>query len=400
MTDSPTFKKNTRIVTLGRSPEEFGGAVNPPLIRTSTVLFPTLKDYDAAQSGTYPGRTYGRYGTATVIALETMLAELEGADHAIITSSGVSAITTSLLSFLSTGDHLLMVDTAYDPTRKFCDNELKRLGINTTYYDPNATANELEALIQDNTKVLFVESPGSLTMEVQDVPALATVAHAHDMVVISDSTWATPLYFRPFEKGVDVSVHSATKYINGHSDAVMGAITTTDKHYNTILSTHKNLGACANSGDCYLAQRGMRTLGARMVMHQLGAIKVANWLRQRPEVAEVRYPALPGSPGHEIWKRDFTGAAGLFTILLKENYSHAALAAMLDNLQLFGMGYSWGGFESLIIPIKPGAFRTAKPWAHKGSVLRLHIGLEDADDLIADLEAGLERLNKASAQAA
>ncbi|MCC7260825.1 MAG: cystathionine beta-lyase [Alphaproteobacteria bacterium] len=385
------MKPDTKLITLGRDPEANFGAVNPPLYRTSTVIFPTLDDYDAAKKGTYKYSTYGRYGTPTTQGLEDALAELEGADHTMLTSSGVSAFTTVLLALLSAGDHLLMADSVYDPTRRFCDHELKRLGVETTYYDPTIGAG-IKALIRDNTKVVFVESPGSLTFEMQDIPAIAREAHARGALVVSDSTWATPLFFRPFEKGVDVSIHSATKYINGHSDVVMGVISTTKTHYTRILNTHKNLGACPNAGDAYLAQRGLRTMGARLRIQQESALKVAAWLRDRPEVVEVRYPALPGAPGYDLWKRDFTGASALFTILTKP-YTRPQLAAMLDGMKLLKMGYSWGGYESLMIPIDPTAIRTATPWTHKGATLRLHIGLEDVGDLISDLEEGFSRAN-------
>lgn len=387
--------KDTKLTTLGCAPDEHRGAVNTPVYRASTILFPNLSAFEAAERGESPHPSYGRYGTVSTDALEGAIAELEGTDHAIVTASGMSAITVSLMSFLRSGDHLLMVDTTYGPARRLCDHELKRFGVETTYYDPLVGAGIAE-LMRDNTKVVYLESPGSLTFEVQDIPAICEAAHARGAVVISDNTWATPMYMNPLELGIDISLHSATKYISGHSDLIMGTLACNEPHYTPLLRTFRSIGACPSGDNCYLALRGLRSMGARLRVHQESAMKAADWLKKHPLVSEVLYPALPGAPGHDLWKRDFTGATGLFSFILKKPAGHAALSAMLDNMELFGMGYSWGGFESLIIPISPQKTRTATQWARKGQGLRVHIGLENVDDLIADLEAGLSRLQKAS----
>ncbi len=385
------MKKETLLAALGSDPDVHRGAVNVPVYRASTILFPTLAEFEAAERGQSAHPSYARSGTPSSEALEKAVADLEGADHAIVTSSGLSAIVTSMLAFLNSGDHVLMVDSAYGPTRRFCDLELKRLGIETTYYDPCIGAG-ISALIRANTKVVFVESPGSLTFEVQDIPAIAKEAHAHGLVVIGDNTWGTPLFVNPFELGMDVSIHSATKYISGHSDLIMGTISCREAHYKKLLQTFRNLGTCASSDNCYLALRGLRTMSVRLKQHYKNGLLVAQWLRERGEVAEVLHPALPDAAVHDLWKRDFSGAPSLFSIVLKQNYSSEKLASMLDNLEYFGMGYSWGGFESLIIPCHPEKIRTATKWERTGTVLRLHIGLENVDDLIADLEKGFARL--------
>jgi len=387
------MKTETLLATLGCNPDDHRGAINTPAYRASTILFPNLAAFETAENNTCPYPTYGRYGTISTNTLEESLATLEGADHAIVTSSGLSAIVLALMTFLKNGDHLLMVDTTYGCTRRFCDNELKDMGVETTYYDPLIGAG-IASLIKPNTKVVFVESPGSITFEVQDIPAIAKAAHAKGAIVISDSTWGTPIYFRPYDLGVDISIHSATKYIGGHSDLVMGVVTCKKEHYGSLWKTFRNTGACPSGDNCFLAQRGMRSMGARLKQHYENGLNVAKWLKARPEVETVLHPALPDCPGHEFWKRDFSGACGLFSFVLKEQPSFAAMSAMMDNLELFGMGYSWGGFESLLIPITPHKIRTAKQWTHKGQALRIHIGLEHPDDLIRDLEKGFERLRK------
>lgn len=386
------MKKETLIATPGHDPDIHRGAVNIPVYRASTVLFPTLAEFEAAQRGECPYPTYGRFGTPSTEGLEKIIAEIEGADHSIVTSSGLSAIVASLLAFLNAGDHLLMVDSVYGPTRRLCDSELKRFGIETTYYDPCIGAG-IAALIQENTKVVFVESPGSLTFEIQDIPAICKAAHARGAVVIGDNTWGTPLFVNPFVLGMDVSIHSATKYISGHSDLLMGVISCPAVHYKRLLSTFRNFGACPSGDNCYLALRGLRTMAVRLKQHYKSGLFVAQWLKERSEVAEVLHPALPEAVGHDLWKRDFSGASSLFSIVLKKNYSEPALAAMLDGLEYFGMGYSWGGFESLIIPCNLQKIRTASKYEYSGNVLRLHIGLENTDDLISDLEKGFKRLN-------
>ncbi len=383
------MKKDTALVTLGREHHPAHGSVNPPVYHISTVLFSTLEEFEAAERGKSPIPSYGRYGSLSTQALEKALAKLEGADHALVTTSGMAAIVLVLTGLLSKGDHVLVSDSVYGPMRRFCDQELARFGIEVQYYDP-LIGKDIGALIKPNTKMVYVESPGSLTLEVQDIPAIAKEAHAKGAVVVADNTWATPLYSRPYELGVDVSIHSATKYISGHSDLLMGLITCKDAYYKRILHAFKNMGVCLGPDDTYLVHRGMRTMAVRVAHQQQTGLELAKWLKRRPEVVKVLHPALSDCPGHEIWKRDFSGATSLFSILVKP-YSQKALAAMLDGLEHYGMGYSWGGFESLIIPFTPP--RTARPWTHDGINLRIHAGLEHIDDLIADLEKGFERLN-------
>jgi cystathionine beta-lyase len=325
-----------------------------------------------------------------VKALEEAIAELEGGVRTLLTPSGLSAIATALLAFVSAGDEVLVSDSVYRPTRRFCDHVLKRLGVKTTYYDPLLGAG-IKELLGDKTKVVFAESPGSQTFEVQDVPAIAKAAHEAGALLILDNTWATPLYFKPFTHGVDVSIQAATKYIVGHADAMLGAITASEKTARAVEKVHEDLGLCPGPEDVYLGLRGLRTLGVRLAHHQQSALELARWLQARPEVERVLHPGLPSDPGHALWKRDFTGASGLFAIILKPT-SHAALARMLDGLTLFGMGYSWGGFESLILPFDPRDYRTATTWQAEGPAIRLHVGLEDIEDLKADLEAGFARL--------
>jgi len=388
------MKKETLLATSGSAPEDHGGVVNIPAYRASTILFPNLASFEAAERGEYHRSTYGRYGTPSTEALEDTINKLEGADHSIILSSGMAAIATSLLAFLRSGDHLLMVDAVYGPTRRFCDQALKRSGVETTYYDPLIGAG-IASLIKENTKVIYVESPGSLTFEVQDIPAIAKVAHEKGIIVIGDSTWGTPLYMDSFALGIDVVIHSMTKYMGGHSDLMMGVISSKEQHFKPLQQTYRHLGGCPSGDNCYLAQRGLRSMSARLKQHAENAMIVAKWLKARPEVEEVLYPALPGAPGHELWKRDFTGATSLFAFALKTKPSHAALAALIDSLELFGLGYSWGGYESLMTPFSTDT-RVATKWRYSGQGLRIHVGLEHPDDLIRDLEQGFKRMGATS----
>jgi cystathionine beta-lyase len=381
-----THKKETRLAHAGREPARFHGFVNTPIYRGSTVLFPSA----AALEANDQDFTYGRVGTPTVKALEATIAELEGGHRTLLTPSGLSAIATALLAFVAAGDEVLVADTVYRPTRRFCDNVLRRLGVTIVYYDP-VIGGAIKDLITKKTRVVFAESPGSQTFEVQDMPAIAAAAHTAGARVILDNTWATPLYFKSFAHGADVSIQAATKYIVGHADAMLGTITTTEETTPAVAKTHEDLGLCPGPEDVYLGLRGLRSLGVRLERHQKSALELARWLAERPEVARVLHPALPSHPSHALWKRDFTGSSGLFSIMLKP-VSHESLAAMLDGLELFGMGYSWGGFESLILPFDPRAYRTATTWQAEGPAVRLHVGLEDVDDLKADLDAGFARL--------
>jgi cysteine-S-conjugate beta-lyase len=381
-----TQKPDTRLAHAGRDPARYQGFVNTPIYRGSTVLFPTM----ACLEQNAQDFSYGRLGTPTVTALQSMIAELEGGHATLLAPSGLSAICTALLAFVSAGDHILVADSVYRPTRRFCDNMLKRLGVAITYYDP-VIGGGISELFINRTKLVFTESPGSQTFEVQDIPAIAQAAHARGAVVILDNTWATPLFFEPFAHGADVSIQAATKYIVGHADAMLGAITTSKETTSLVAKAHDELGLCPGPEDVYLGLRGLRSLSVRLGRHQASGLALAEWLAGRKEVARVLHPALPADPGYVLWKRDFTGASGLFSIVL-EPFSHEAVAAMLDGLELFGMGYSWGGFESLILPFDPSAYRTATTWKAEGPALRLHVGLEDIDDLKADLEAGFARL--------
>lgn len=385
----------TRVTEAGRAPFANFGIVNPPVYHASTVLFPTLAEMERISAHPYDNVYYGRSGTPTTMALETAVAELEGGDRAIATGSGLAAIAAALMAFARAGDHILMVDSAYSPTRKLCDGLLKGFGVETTYYDPCTTGAALARLMRPNTRVVFCESPGSLTFEVQDLPAIAKAAHAGGAVVMLDNSWATPLFLRPFDHGVDVVIEAATKYLVGHSDVMMGVIVCKSSHFRKLKTTAAILGAAPGPDDCYLALRGLRTLSVRLEKHQASAIKIAKWLKSRKDVGAVLHPALPGCPGHRLWKRDFLGSSGLFSFTLAKACSKAALARMVDHMDLFKMGYSWGGFESLILPADPAPFRSAVAWQAAGPLIRLHIGLEDVDDLIADLEAGLKRLKSA-----
>ncbi len=385
--DSPK-RPATRVVTAGRDPFSHHGAVNPPVYHASTILHRTV---DALENKGQP-YTYGRLSTPTIEALETAICELEAGAGTVLCPSGLQACTLAILSTVSAGDHLLVTDSVYGPTRRFCDRMLTRFGVTTSYYDPMIGAG-IEALFRPNTKAIFTESPGSHTFEVQDVPAIVECAHANNIAVILDNTWATPLLFDAMGHGVDISVMAATKYIVGHSDALMGTVTANERYLRQLRDTHANLGLCVAPDDIYLAQRGLRTLHVRLRQHEASGLTMARWLQSRPEVARVIHPALEGCPGHEIWKRDFKGASGLFGIELKP-CTDKSLAAMLDGLALFGMGWSWGGYESLVVISHPQ--RTATGFAPQGPLLRLHIGLEDPEDLKADLEAAFERLGQAS----
>jgi len=386
----PRYRKATQVVHLGRDPRRFLGAVNTPVFRASTILFSDLADLERAARGERPGISYGLHGLPTVTDLQNAMAALEGGFAALAVPSGLTATTLPLLALASPGDHVRVTDVVYGPTRRFCENHLKRLGVEVSYYDPLAGA-ALEREFRTNTRLVFAESPGSLTFEEQDVPAIAAVAHARGAQVVLDNTWASPLGFRAFDHGVDVAVHAATKYIGGHSDVLLGVIVANAATHPALHRIWTDMGIAASSDDCFLGLRGLRTLAARLAQHQASALKIAGWLRSRPEVAEVLYPALPEARGHALWKRDFTAAAGLFGVILRV-VPREGIARMLNGMRLFGMGWSWGGFESLMIPTYPDRARTVTTWHAEGPTLRLHISLENPDDLIADLEDGFARL--------
>ena len=390
MTERSRYRPATDVAHAGRDPRRYLGAVNTPVFRASTILLPTMADLERASRGEYPGLSYGLHGLPTVTDFQRALALLEGGHAALAVPSGLTATTLPLLALLKPGDHLLVTDAVYGPTRRFCDNHLRRLGIDVGYYDPLAGAAIVDAF-RPNTKLVFAESPGSLTFEVQDIRAIADAAHERGARVVLDNTWATPLGFVAFDHDVDVSVHAATKYIGGHSDVLLGAIVANADTFPALHRLWTDMGVTPSSDDCFLGLRGLRTLGVRMQRHEASAREIATWLVARPEVREVLYPALPGDRGHALWKRDFRGASGLFGVVLQP-VDGAAIGRMLDGMRIFGMGWSWGGFESLLIPTWPERARTVTRWSPGGPSLRVHVGLEDPQDLIEDLDAGFARL--------
>jgi cystathionine beta-lyase len=391
--DGQSLNAETALVTSGRDTEAQKGFVNPPVVHGSTVLYPNAADLHAHR-GEFQ---YGRHGTPTTRALQDALIALEGPQCAGVglAPSGLAAISTALLAVAKAGDHLLVCDNAYRPTRNFCNGLLARYGVETTYYDPSIGSG-IAALIKPNTKAVVTEAPGSQSFEMPDIPAIAAAAHAHGALVIDDNTWGTPLFHRSLDQGVDISIQAATKYIGGHSDIMFGTISANKKACPVVAETIRLLGVCAGPDDVYLALRGLRTLAVRLHQHHKSGLEIARWLAARPEVSRVLHPGLESDPGHAIWKRDFTGASGLFSIVLKPAPQHA-VDALLDTVKLFGMGYSWGGFESLIIQFDCSDYRSATRWAPEGPALRLHIGLEHVDDLKADLERGFAAFNAAAA---
>jgi cystathionine beta-lyase len=390
------LKKQTRIPHAGVDNLSTPHIVNPPVHRASTVLFDSVAHMHAVQAQwekddpRQPSPTYGITDMPNQVALQNALAELEGGYRAQIYSSGLAAVTGALLAFTKAGDHVLYTDSAYGPGRRSALRLLQRFGVEIEPYDPLIGAN-IRKLMRPNTTVVYCESPGSHTFEVQDVPAVAEVAHAHGATVLIDNAWATGFYFNAFEHGADVVIQPVTKYISGHSDLLIGAVIANEKAWPRLRETTLDLGQTAGPDDLFNALRGLRTLGVRLPRHYETAMKVTQWLQSRPEVARVLYPALPSDPGHALWKRDFTGATGLFSVELKL-CSDAQVAAMVDHYKLLRLGYSWGGFESLVMPSQIANIRTVKKWTG-GPLVRFHVGLEDAGDLIADLEAGFQRLN-------
>jgi cystathionine beta-lyase len=391
--DEPPPRLDTILAHAGSHPEDNLGAVNPPVYRVSTVVFDSVAAMQKGAHRPFDSMRYGRHGTPTSFAFEEAVSALQGGHRSIATCSGQAAIASTLAALLHQGDHALIADSVYDPTRRYCTDQLARCGIDITFYDPLIGAG-IDALMRDNTRLVFTESPGSLTFEIQDIPAIAAIAQARGAALVMDNTWATPLFFDAFAKGVDITVQSATKYLAGHSDAMLGVITCrSEAHWQLIKSAIAISGVAPGSEEVYLGLRGIRTLAVRLRRHQESGLKVARWLHSRPEVARVLHPALPDDPGHPLWRRDFTGACGLFAMELRP-CPPAAVTAMVDCLRYFGLGYSWGGYESLILPTDH-IHRTATGWKTDGPVLRLHIGLEDTDDLIADLAAGFARLTGA-----
>jgi cystathionine beta-lyase len=380
--DRDGLKPDTKATLGGREPFAHHGYVNTPVYHASTLLYETAEDY-LAHKGRY---SYGRRGTPTSEALENALREIEGPQCAGVSllPSGLAAISSALLSVVHSGDHVLVTDSAYGPTRQFCDHAMSRYGVTTTYYDPTIGAG-IEKLMQPNTKAVFTEAPGSLSFEMPDIPAIAEVAHARSAVVLMDNTWASPFYFRALEKGVDLSIQSGTKYIGGHSDLMLGTISATGALAARVRDTVQTMGLCVGPDDIYLGLRGLRTMSVRLARHHESSVKAARWLAQRPEVLRVLHPALETDPGHAIWKRDFTGACGLFSVVFKP-VQQETVNKFLNALTLFGMGASWGGYESLAIPFDCKPIRTATSWAPGGPTVRFHIGLEDIDDLLADFE--------------
>lgn len=385
------MRDGTVLVQGGRDPEENFGILTPPVYYASTIAFPTVAEYEARSSRLYDGYWYALYGTPTSAAFERSMAELEGGLRAIALPSGMAAIHLVNTTFLGAGDHVLVTDAIYRSTREMCDQVLPRLGIDVTYYDP-AVGPGIEALFTPRTRLVWTESPSSITFEIQDIPAITKSAHEHGILVATDNSWASPLFFKPFSHGVDISVHAVSKYIGGHSDLVMGVVTTgTEEQYRALKRVARLTGQGASPHDCFLAHRGLRTLAVRLRHQERASVEVARWLEGRAEIHRVLHPALPSHPGHELWKRDFLGANGLFSVILNE-YDDRAVAAFIEGMKCFRLAPGWGGTESLIAPCGRGIKRSVVPWTEKKPIIRLHIGLEEVSDLLEDLEHGLARL--------
>ncbi|WP_300000222.1 cystathionine beta-lyase [uncultured Cedecea sp.] len=387
-TQAEPLKLSTRLTQLGRNTKEQRGFVNSPVYRGSTVIFNTVEDLENNRADF----VYGTLGTPTIKNLEDAWTELAGAAGTVMSPSGLGAIALALMTTLKAGDHLLIPDTVYRPTRSFCDRTLKKFGVTTTYYDPMIGAG-IVALIRPETSTLFLESPGSQSFEIQDIPLFTEIARARGIKTIIDNTWATPVFFQAHKHGCDLSVEAGTKYLSGHSDLLMGLVSANAETWPELRATYDSMAMLPGAEDCFLALRGLRTLHIRLKEAESRALKVARWLEQQPEVKTILHPAFESCPGHEFWKRDFSGSTGLFSLILDPAFSKSAVTEMLNGLELFGMGYSWGGFESLIIPFDCSDYRTATTWQPAGRTLRLQIGLEDTDDLINDLRQGLDRLH-------
>jgi cysteine-S-conjugate beta-lyase len=383
-------KKETDLLYLGRDPNKYGKCVNTPIYRSSTFIYETVEDFLHDEKPAHTDIAYGRSGTPTIHELESAMASLEGTDHCLLTSSGMSAICIAILSFARSGDHILIPDNAYKCSRRFAEEELPKMGIECTYYDPNLT-DGLRELIKPNTKIIMMESPGSGTYEVQDVPAICKIAQSKNITTIIDSTWATPLFFNPRKYGVDVIVESLTKYISGHADIIMGAICFDSKHNNAIRSTFRNYGAIPSPDNAYLALRGLRTLNVRIKQHETSAIKIAQWLEKHDKVVKVMHPGLESAETHHLWRRDFSGSTGVFGVVLKKT-DISALYKAINMLQFFAIGLSWGGYESLIVPYDLHKSPSISKRIPQGNCIRLNIGLENPDDLIQDLDKVLKNL--------
>jgi len=381
-----SLRRRSRLVHLGRDTEQSQGFINVPPFRGSTVLYPDV----ATLTSRAQRYTYGTHGTPTTDALCAAWTDIAGAAGTVLVPSGLAAIVVALMTALSAGDHLLITDSAYAPARGFANTILKRMGIETTYYDPQVGAG-IEALMRPNTRAVLTESPGSQSFEIQDVPAIAEVAHAHGACVLMDNTWATPLFFAPHAHGVDLAIEAGTKYLSGHSDLLIGLVSANEAWFRRLHRTVDQMAIPPGPEDVFLALRGLRTMELRLREAERQGLALARWLQGRPEVLRVIHPALPDHPGHALWKRDFTGSSGLFSIVLRPA-SEAAVAAFLDGLELFGLGYSWAGYESLAVPFDCSSYRTATQWAPGGPAIRFSVGLEDIEDLKADLDRGFARL--------
>ncbi|WP_462402409.1 cystathionine beta-lyase [Pseudomonas sp. Marseille-QA0332] len=382
---------STQLTMLGRDPDEQAGFVNAPIYRGSTIVYKTVDDIEHKRSRF----SYGTAGSPTIENLENAWTQLTGAAGTVMAPSGLGAIALAFFATTKAGDHVLIADCAYRPARNFCDNLLARYGVEISFYDPMIGA-DIERLIKPNTSVIFLEAPGSQSFEVQDVPAIVSVARRHGIKTIIDNTWATPLFFQAHEHGVDISLEAGTKYLGGHSDLLLGMISANAETWPALRQAYDAMAMLPGPEDCFLALRGLRTMHLRLREAEVRAMEIATWLQSRPEVSRLLHPAFPSCPGHEYWKRDFKGASGLFSIVLDQRYVKADVARMLDNMSIFGMGFSWGGYESLIIPFNCADYRTATQWQPGGYTLRLQIGLEDVQDLIQDLACGFERLNGAA----
>ncbi len=381
------YRPDTIVTHAGRDPAAHHGAVSVPVYRASTILLPTLEMLDNKESLRL---RYGRRGTPTTHALEDAICALENSDRALLAPSGVMAISVVLMSYAEPGAHVLVTDSAYGPTRKFCESVLRKMGVTTTYYDP-AAGEDIEALIRPETRLIWMESPGSQTFEIQDVATIARVARSRGIVTVIDNTWSGGYFFKPLDHGVDISIQAGTKYISGHSDLMLGTIACRASEYERLRETYLRFGVCIGSDDAYLALRGLRTLAVRMRQHHVAGLEVAQWLQQQDEVVQVLHPGLPDNPYHNLWKNYFGGASGLFGFIIRET-DRKRLARMFDGFSLFGMGSSWGGFESLMTPSNPSVYRTVTSWVPNGQTVRIHVGLEDPRDLIAEIRAGFDRL--------